>query len=84
LVIDQVEAATVKRIFELSANGQSLKKIARILNAEHLPSPRARKDRRGGEWCPTAIREMLKNEIYIGEIVWNRSKFVKVPGTNKR
>jgi len=27
---------------------------------------------------------MLKNELYIGNIVWNRSKFVKVPGTNKR
>jgi site-specific DNA recombinase len=38
----------------------------------------------GGEWCPTAIREMLKNELYIGNVVWNRSKFVKVPGTNKR
>src|ERR1039458_6363057 len=27
---------------------------------------------------------MLKRELYKGEIVWNRSKFVKVPGTNKR
>ena len=27
---------------------------------------------------------MLKNELYIGNVVWNRSKFVKVPGTNKR
>jgi len=23
---------------------------------------------------------MLKNELYIGNVVWNRSKFVKVPG----
>ena len=29
-------------------------------------------------------RKMLKNELYIGNVVWNRSKFVKVPGTNKR
>jgi site-specific DNA recombinase len=27
---------------------------------------------------------MLKNELYIGNVVWNRSKYVKVPGTNKR
>jgi hypothetical protein len=45
---------------------------------------RPREDRVGGEWCPTAIREMLKNELYIGNVVWNRSKFVKVPGNGSR
>lgn len=84
LVINPSEAEIVRRIFELSGGGQSLKRIARMLNAEHVQSPRARRDRVGGEWCPTAIREMLKNELYIGRVVWNRSKFVKVPGTNKR
>jgi site-specific DNA recombinase len=84
LVVNPSEAATVKRIFELSAGGQSLKSITRTLNAEHVPSPRPREDRVGGEWCHTAIREMLKNELYIGNVVWNRSRFVKVPGTNKR
>jgi site-specific DNA recombinase len=84
LVVNPSEAAIVKRIFELSAGGQSLKAITRKLNAEHVPSPRPREDRVGGEWCHTAIREMLKNELYIGNVVWNRSKFVKVPGTNKR
>jgi site-specific DNA recombinase len=84
LVVNPSEAAIVKRIFELSAGGHSLKAITRTLNAEHVPSPRPREDRVGGEWCPTAIREMLKNELYIGNVIWNRSKFVKVPGTNKR
>jgi DNA invertase Pin-like site-specific DNA recombinase len=84
LVANPSEAATVRRIFELSAGGHSLKGIARTLNAENVPSPRRREDRLGGEWCPTAIREMLKNELNIGKIIWNRSKFVKVPGTNKR
>ena len=27
---------------------------------------------------------MLYNERYVGRVVWNRSKFVKVPGTNRR
>ncbi len=27
---------------------------------------------------------MLRNEIYIGRLIWNRSKFIKRPGTNKR
>ena len=84
LIVNPSEAAIVKRIFELSAGGNSLKAITRTLNAERVPSPRPREDRVGGEWCPTAIREMLKNELYIGNVVWNRSRFVKVPGTNKR
>jgi site-specific DNA recombinase len=84
LVVNSSEASIVKRIFELSASGSSLKTITRTLNAEHVPSPRPREGRVGGEWCPTAIREMLKNELYIGNVVWNRSQFVKVPGTNTR
>lgn len=84
LVVNPREAPIVRRIFELSAAGNSLKAITKTLNAEHVPCPRPREDRVGGEWCPTAIREMLKNELYIGNVVWNRSKFVKVPGTNKR
>ncbi|PYX69898.1 MAG: hypothetical protein DMG72_19760 [Acidobacteria bacterium] len=27
---------------------------------------------------------MLRRELYIGHLVWNRSRFIKVPGTNKR
>ena len=27
---------------------------------------------------------MLHRELYAGRIVWNRSRFVKQPGTNKR
>jgi site-specific DNA recombinase len=80
LVANSSEAAIVKRIFELSASGSSLKTITRTLNAEHVPSPRPREGRVGGEWCPTAIREMLKNELYIGNVVWNRSQFVKCRG----
>jgi site-specific DNA recombinase len=84
LIVNPPEASIVKRIFELSGSGHSLKAITRTLNAEHVPSPRPRAGRIGGEWHPTAIREMLRNELYIGNLVWNRSKFVKVPGTNKR
>jgi site-specific DNA recombinase len=83
LVIDETEAVVVKEIFELFAAAVSLKKIAKCLNERCLASPRSRSSNRG-TWCPTAIRAILKRELYKGEIVWNRSKFVKVPGTNKR
>src|SRR5882724_1125357 len=42
LAINESEAAIVHRIFQMSAEGVSLKKIARILNQEHLPTPARR------------------------------------------
>jgi site-specific DNA recombinase len=83
LVINDSEAAVVRRIFEMFASGISLKKIAKTLNSECVQPPRSKSKNRG-TWCPSAIRAMLKRELYKGEHVWNRSKFVKVPGTNKR
>jgi site-specific DNA recombinase len=83
LTIHDSEAHVIRRIFEMSAGGASLKTIAKTLNAESVPSPRSRSGRRS-TWCPTAVREMLKRPLYKGELIWNRSKFTKAPGTNKR
>jgi site-specific DNA recombinase len=83
LVINEREASVVRRMYELSANGSSLKKITGLLNAESVPPPRKRVGR-SGQWCPSAVRAMLRRELYKGEVIWNRSKFEKVPRTNKR
>ena len=84
LAIDPAEAVTVVRIFELSASGISLKGIAKKLNAEQVPPPRQRQGKKRPSWCPTAIRAMLRNETYTGRLIWNRTHFMKRPGTNKR
>jgi site-specific DNA recombinase len=84
LVINESEAAVVRRIFEMSAEGQSLKTIAKTLNSECVPPPRPRAGKKYATWCPTCIREMLRRDLYRGQVVWNSSRFVKVPGTNKR
>jgi DNA invertase Pin-like site-specific DNA recombinase len=84
LVINESEAVVVRRIFEMSANGQSLKTIAKTLNRECVPSPRPRSGNQYATWSPTCIREMLRRDLYVGKVVWNASRFVKVPGTNKR
>ena len=84
LIINESEAAVVRRIFEMSAEGQSLKTIAKTLNSEGVPSPRPRSGKRYATWCPTCIREMLRRDLYAGKVIWNSSRFVKVPGTNKR
>src|SRR5882672_10596642 len=84
LQVNETEATIVRRIFQMSSGGAALKTIAKTLNSERIPSPRARNGRGSAGWCPTGIREMLYNERYVGRVVWNRSKFVKVPGTNRR
>jgi site-specific DNA recombinase len=76
LVVKRDEAEIVTRIFEMSAAGHSLKGITKRLNDERVANRR--------DWCPSGIRSMLKRELYKGEVIWNKSRFEKLPGTNKR
>ena len=82
--VNKVEADVIRRIFEMAAAGGSLKKIAKTLNLEGVPSPRPGTRKKYDSWCPSAIRDMLRREIYIGRLVWNKSMWVKAPGTNRR
>jgi site-specific DNA recombinase len=82
--VNEGEAAVVREIFESSARGASLKAITAFLNARKVPPPQKRADRPHPTWCPTAIRAMLRRELYIGQRIWNQTKFVKAPGTNRR
>jgi DNA invertase Pin-like site-specific DNA recombinase len=77
-VIDEPQAAVVRRIFELYASGEGLRSIAHRLNAEGTSAPR----RKG--WAPSALLVMLENPIYRGEYVWNRSEWIKDHETGKR
>lgn len=83
-VTNEVEVEIVREIFELSAAGFSLKAIAGILNERKIAPPQKRADRPHPTWCPSAIREILRRELYIGKRIWNQRKYVKTPGTNKR
>ncbi len=83
--IEPEQAATVRRIFQMYADGMAPRKIAATLNAEGLPSPR------GGFWNASTINGsrqrrngILNNELYTGTITYNRQRFVKDPETGKR
>jgi len=83
--INEAEAAVVRRIFALFAGGASPIAIAKRLNAEAVPGPEGR------AWRDTTIRGhagrgtgLLRNELYIGRLVWNRMRFIKDPATGKR
>src|SRR2546427_6270018 len=76
--IDVTEAAVIRRIFELYADGIGMLTIAHRLNDEHVAPPRGR------GWAPSGIREMLYRPLYRGEVVWNRSQKVMKAGTKKQ
>ena len=71
--IDEVQADVVRRIFELCAKGYGKVAIAKQLNAERAPAPRAQQGRPHA-WAPSSVRAVLYRELHRGEIVWNRTK----------
>jgi DNA invertase Pin-like site-specific DNA recombinase len=85
-IIDDMEAHVVRRVFELYASGGSFKRIACTLNEEGYPAPNdgGRGNKNGHGWGHTTIREMLLNERYVGRVVWNQSKWVRIPGRKSR
>ena len=83
--INEAEARVVRRIYSEYVAGNSPRKIAALLNAEMIPSPR------GGQWNASTINGnqkrrngILNNELYLGRITYNRQRFVKDPDTGKR
>ena len=82
--IVDVAAKIVARIFAEFASGRGMSAIARSLNREGIPSPRIGMRHRWSGWSVGTIREMLRNERYIGEWRFKEMQWVKVPGTNRR
>jgi hypothetical protein len=78
--INDEEASVIRRMFDLYAEGYSLAKIAKTFNSEAIPPPMSRRGFTPA-WSPTGIREMLRNEKYIGRVIWNRSHKVRNPET---
>jgi hypothetical protein len=59
-------------MFALAAEGHGVKAVARTLNAEAALAPR--KGGRVAGWSPSTVRGALRNELYRGVAVWNRSR----------
>ena len=83
--LNEAEAAIVRRIFEAFAGGKSPRTIAHALNAERFPGPA------GQPWTDTTIRGhalrrtgILRNELYVGRLIWNKQRYVKDPSTGRR
>jgi site-specific DNA recombinase len=85
LEIDDDHAEVIRRIFEQYAAGKSPRAIVKELNHEGVPAPR------GNGWRMSTINGdgkrgngILRNQKYLGFLVWNRSHAVRNPDTGKR
>ena len=83
--VDVEQHPVVTRIFTMFAAGSSPIAIAKVLNLEKIPGPGGR------AWRDTTIRGhrergtgILRNELYVGRIVWNRMRYMKDPETGRR
>ncbi len=83
--INDAAAAIVRRIFTEFGHGKSPIAIARQLNAESIPGPKGR-PWQGGTISGHSRRRtgILRNETYVGRLVWNRQRFIKAPASGKR
>ncbi|MFI5298978.1 MAG: recombinase family protein [Polyangiales bacterium] len=84
ILIDEVKAAVVKRIFNAYVDGRSFLAIATDLNSDNVAPPRATARRKSRGWCDTTIREMLSNPAYVGRWSYGKKQWRKVPGSGKR
>ena len=83
--INEMQAAVIRRIFEEFAVGKSPRAIARALNTDGVPGPGGR------PWLDTTIRGhvqrrtgILRNDLYVGRLIWNKQRYLKDPQTGKR
>ncbi len=86
LLVDDNVAWVVRRIFQMAADGVSFAEITRQLNDEGIPSMamyRIQKNDGYGNrhphvkvmlWSASSIRDMLTDEVYLGRLLWNRTK----------
>ena len=93
LVIDPEAAEIVKLIFTMAADGRTKGQIAKHLNETHVLTCREYMCRKGIKmhrenekekklWSVTTISDMLKNEVYLGKIIWNKKRVART-GSNK-
>ncbi len=82
LIIDEETAPIVRRIFAMRAQGTSFREIALTLNEEGIQPPKERyyqqmnlpnPCRTNHKWSGSTISSILKNEVYIGNMVQGKT-----------
>ena len=67
-IVNEIEANTVRRIFNLYLEGYGFNNIALTLTNEGVPT------KRGGKCAGATVRGILTNEFYIGTLVQGKTR----------
>ncbi|MEG0361834.1 MAG: recombinase family protein [Longicatena sp.] len=68
IVIEEAQAAVVRRIFKEYLSGKGGYAIARDLNNDHIPTIR-----NAHKWQDTVVKEILQNPIYEGKLLMQKT-----------
>ncbi|MBO1001021.1 recombinase family protein [Bacillus sp. SD075] len=69
-------AWVVKKMFEMMRDGHGRQAIAQELDRLGIKPPNTRRE----TWSPSSITAIIKNEVYLGTIIWGQVKYVKQNG----
>ena len=67
ILVDPAQAEIVKRIFRELLSGKGTEAIAKELNQEQVPT------KKGGCWTSTSIRDIIRNEKYTGDCIFQKT-----------
>lgn len=83
LIPDDRVKGIVEVIFGLIASGWSLSKVARFLHSHEIPNYRDLKDgTRLCSWTSQAVRTIIKNETYLGKVIYGKTKRISYKNSN--
>lgn len=86
LLADEEVAWVVQKIFQMAADGTKVSEIARYLNEMEVPTKYLYHRAKGEKfpciyshtkiklWDCSMISRTIKNQVYLGKLVWNQSK----------
>jgi hypothetical protein len=73
---DVETAWVVKKMFEMMCDGFGRQHIAQELDKLGIKPPNPRRE----YWSPSSVTAIIKNEVYIGNIIWGQTDYVKRNG----
>ncbi len=74
LIVDEETAVVVREIFSLFLSGHTVLGITKMLNQRGILPPSARRGKKGGSWHESTVRRILKNRLYLGDMVQGKRK----------
>lgn len=96
LVIDPVAAEVVKKIFKMYADGYGYHRICEYLNNNNILPRSVYKKQKGSKfvcsncdletvrWNPDTVAQILRNEVYIGNLVQGKTTYVSYKNHKKK